>query len=93
MLPFKAPCSPSGSYTGILSTKKDVAVDLSPDLSYAASTQLPPSDTGTWTANLRMQFDTDGSISGSFSILIALADGKSCNTGELGFSGKLQPPS
>lgn len=90
VIPYTAPCSDGSRAVTVLSTRKDLAVPLDPNLIFSSSAQFTDSD-GRWNIDVRAQFDTAGSVSGSLAVTIIRTTGATCSTGSITFSGKVQP--
>jgi hypothetical protein len=93
-LPYYVDCTPPYHYVDVLTTKQDVPLTIEPDLSFSVSGTVTDSG-GTLNAFVIGQFDTTGTVSGSFDVHISGNDSAGthyeCETGKLTFSGKLSP--
>lgn len=92
VIPYRAECSDGGHYISILSTMKDVTVQLDSNLSFSTTAQLTNTD-GSFNVNAGIKFDTAGAVSGSLTVTLTRSAGGTCTTPAITFSGNLRPPS
>jgi hypothetical protein len=92
--PYYVDCVPPYHYVDLLETKQDVPLTIEPDLNFSVSGTVTNSAL-TLNAFVIGQFDTAGTVSGSFDVHISGNDSAGthyeCETGKLTFSGKLSP--